>query len=195
MRRIWFVRHGESKAQTGEDEDPRNPELSARGMEQARRLSVALDGIAFDRILVSPLTRACQTYELSGVDRSVAEFDSRVMESEWGDPEFYASVLPLQPPAIAAPDRHHAYDRPVEQRATEVMDDVVGSDSESCLIVGHWGICGRLFMAFTGADTHNWTVLPSMDNAAVSLMEVDDAGRRWVRYWNDRSHVADLLSG
>lgn len=193
MQQIWLVRHGESEAQTGADDDPRNPQLTERGREQARRLREALDDIAFDRILVSPLTRAWQTYELSGVDRSVAQFDSRVMESEWGDPEFYAGVLPLSPPEIAAPDRHHAYDRTAEQRAAEVMDEVIGSDSQSCLIFGHWGICGRLFMAFIQADLHNWSLLPSMDNVGLSLLEVDDADRRWVRYWNDRSHVLDLL--
>ncbi|MBT3375285.1 MAG: histidine phosphatase family protein [Lentisphaerae bacterium] len=193
MKQIWLVRHGESMAQTGEEEDGRNPPLSERGKEQAARLRHPLGAVTFDRILVSPLIRACQTYELSEVDRTNAEFDSRVMESEWGNPEFYTPVLPLQLPETAAPDRHNAYDLTVEERAASVIEELADGNTECCLIVAHWGICGRLFMAFAGATVTDWSVLPSMDNTGISLFEIDDEGRRWVRYWNDRGHVLDLL--
>ena len=193
MKQIWLVRHGESLAQTGEEQDGRNPPLSDRGKEQAARLNAPLGAVTFDRILVSPLIRDCQTYELSGVDRANAEFDSRVMESEWGNPDFYTPVLPLVVPDTAAPDRHEAYGRTAEQRAASVIEELVDADLARCLIVAHWGICGRLFMAFAGADVTDWSVLPSMDNTGISLFEIDDDGRRWVRYWNDRAHVIDLI--
>lgn len=193
MKQIWLVRHGESRAQTGEEQDGRNPSLSERGREQASRLREPLGAVTFDRILVSPLIRAWQTYELSGLHRANAEFDSRVMESEWGNPDFYTPVLPLTMPDIAAPDRHDAYDRTVEERAASVIEELVNGAVERCLIVAHWGICGRLFMAFVDADATDWSVLPSMDNTGISLFEIDDDGRRWVRYWNDRAHVIDLI--
>jgi len=193
MKQIWLVRHGESTAQTGEEKDGRNPPLSERGREQAARLREPLGAVTFDRILVSPLMRAWQTYELSGVNRANAEFDSRVMESEWGNPDFYTPLLPLEIPDIAAPDRHDAYGRTVEQRAASVIEEWMDADTERCLIFAHWGICGRLFMAFVDADVTDWSVLPSMDNTGISLFEVDDGGRRWIRHWNDRPHVIDLL--
>ena len=36
-------------------------------------------------------------------------------------------------------------------------------------------------------------LVASMDNTAISLFEIDDRGNRTIRYWNDRSHVMDLL--
>lgn len=193
MKQMWLVRHGESKSQTGEDDDQCNPPLSDRGREQAIRLRDRLADLAFDRTLVSPLMRAWQTFELSGVDRASAEFDSRVMESEWGNPDFYVPVLPLTVPDSAATDRHLAYGQAVEQRATAVIEEFLEAEEVRWLVFGHWGVCGRLFAAFVGADVHDWSLLPSMDNTGISVFEVDDAGRRWVRYWNDRSHVVDLL--
>jgi len=38
MKRIYLVRHGESRSQTGEDSDGVDPELSSLGIQQARRL-------------------------------------------------------------------------------------------------------------------------------------------------------------
>ena len=45
MKPIWLVRHGQSKSQTGEDNDTVNPELSSRGEQQAKRLVEPLKGI------------------------------------------------------------------------------------------------------------------------------------------------------
>ena len=192
MKQVWLVRHGESLSQTGEDEDQCNPPLSERGRAQAARLRDRLTGVVFDRTLVSPLMRAWQTFELAGVDRASAEFDSRVMESEWGNPEFYTPVLPLTVPASAAADRYEAYGQPVEQRATGVIEEFLKADRARWLVFAHWGVCGRLFAAFVGADVSDWSLLPSMDNTGISVFEVDDDGRRWVQCWNDRSHVLDL---
>jgi len=193
MKQIWLIRHGQSKAQTGEDDDGRNPALSTLGERQASRLSGPLGDLAFDLALVSPLRRASRTYELSGVKATAAVFDSRVIESNWGDPEFYSPVLPVEPPDIAAPDRHDAWRIGAELRSAELIDELLSRDEEKICLFGHWGIFTRLFLVFCGMPAENWAFLAMMDNAAISLFEVDADQRRFIRYWNDRTHVLDLL--
>ncbi len=194
MKRIWLVRHGESKAQTGETEDGRDPELSKRGRKQARRLEEPLGAIPFETILVSPLTRARQTYELAGARAGHAEFDSRLAEANWGMPDYYAGILPVITPAeLAAPDRHNAWRESAETRAENLVLELMARGEQDILLFGHWGIFTRVFLAFCGMPVDDWGFQAVMDNTAISLLESDAEGRRYIRYWNDRSHVADLL--
>jgi len=192
MNRIWLVRHAQSKAQTGEDEDHINPPLSELGIRQAKRLTGPLGDTMFDRILISPLERAWRTYELSRAQSKRAEFDSRVMESNWGHDDFYAPVLPLSTPDIAEPDRQHAELRDVHERANSLAAELLGGVEQDVLLFGHWGIFGVLFRTLLGIDGKTPSVHAEMDNAAISLFEVDDGGRLILRFWNDRAHVADL---
>ncbi len=196
MKRIYLVRHGQSRSQTGEDKDGVDPELSALGIQQARRLVEPLNNIEIDRILISPLRRARHTYQLSQADAPKAEFDSRVIESNWGISDYYEKLLPVATPDIAEPDRHDAWLKDVKERCEDLLKELLNCEEENILLFGHWGLFSAFFLAFT-----QWTDIPnkqgrlvaSMDNAAISLFEVDDRGNRTIRYWNDRSHVMDLL--
>jgi broad specificity phosphatase PhoE len=196
MKRIYLIRHGQSRSQTGEDKDGVDPELSVLGMQQARRLSDPLNNIKIDRILISPLRRAQHTYQLSQANARRAEFDSRVIESNWGIPGYYKKILPVVTPDIAEPDRHDAWLKDVKERCEELLSELLSCAEENILLFGHWGLFSTFFLAFT-----QWTdisdrqvrLVASMDNAAISLFEVDDNSNRIIRYWNDRSHVMDLL--
>ena len=57
----------------------------------------------------------------------------------------------------------------------------------------HWGIFNRIFWAVIGMDTINKLARITTDNTGISLLEVDEKGYRFIRYWNERSHVSDLL--
>ena len=188
MARIWLIRHGESRAQSGEDRDVRDPELSEKGRDQAVRLKGALAGVRFDRALVSPLRRAWQTFELSGIDAAEAQYDSRLVEHPW-DFDGYAALLPLELPSIAAPDRHAAFDLPTVQRARALVAELgVGEECDVALF-SHWGLLSRLLLVFLGADAEDWLLQPSLGNTAIALLEVKPAGERVIRRWNDLSHI------
>jgi broad specificity phosphatase PhoE len=58
--------------------------LSAEGEAAARALSVRLEGVAFDRIVSSPLRRAVQTVEILAAGRAV-ETDPRLAEMDYGE--------------------------------------------------------------------------------------------------------------
>lgn len=60
---VFLIRHGQSKAQTGE-EIGLDTHLSDTGKKQVRDAAEVLQQISFDRICVSPLTRAAETAEI-----------------------------------------------------------------------------------------------------------------------------------
>ncbi len=193
MKKIWLVRHAESTCQTGETDDSVNPELSDRGKQQARHLSLYLTNTIFDLALISPLARAWQTFALSGIQTKLGEIDSRLIESDWGNEGKYRASLPISTPEIAESDRHEAWLLNDNDRITGLMEDLLEWDVEKILCIGHWGSLHHLLLSFIGATTIEDYFRATLDNASVSLLEIDDKGVRCLRYWNDRSHLRDLL--
>src|SRR5690606_23447550 len=65
--------------------------LTAHGRAQARALAPRLRPIAFERVLVSPMQRACQTCVLAGLDAS-SQIEPDLQEWDYGDYEGLRSV-------------------------------------------------------------------------------------------------------
>jgi len=193
MKKIWLVRHGQSQSQSGEDNDVVDPELSVFGRRQAGRLVNPLQNLDLNLILISPLRRAWQTYQLSGVQSRRCEFDSRLIESDWGIANWYQDILPVSLPDLAEPDRHNAWLEPVERRTAELVADLLTTPHENILLFGHWGIFNHIFAEFVRIDLKKISVKAPMDNTAISLLEIDSDKNHIIRYWNDRAHVADIL--
>jgi broad specificity phosphatase PhoE len=193
MKKIWLVRHAESTCQAGETDDSVNPELSDRGKQQAYHLGFYFTDMNLDLALISPLARAWQTFALSGIQTRFGEFDSRLIESDWGNEEKYRARLSISPPKIAEPDRHEAWLLSDDDRITGLMEDLLERDVEKILCIGHWGSLHHLLLSFIGATKCEDHFRATLDNASVSLLEIDDKGVRCLRYWNDRTHVHDLL--
>lgn len=193
MKSIWLVRHGESKSQTGESSDHINPELNERGKKQAAKLEYRLGDVNPDWIIISPLPRAWQTCELAQVHAWRTEFDSRLIELDWGKSHIHETILPVETPEFAKPDRHNAWLQTDDERTTALVGDLLATDKERILLFVHWGVFSLILLTFTGLITPHNTIRATMDNAGVSLLEVDGKRNRYIRYWNDRSHVIDLL--
>ena len=72
--------------------------LSTQGLRQAHALARRLDGVAFDRILTSPMTRARETAEIVAAGRT-AVGDARLTEMDYGEWEghTYEEVRALHP--------------------------------------------------------------------------------------------------
>ncbi|HWC50164.1 MAG TPA: histidine phosphatase family protein [Nitrospira sp.] len=84
---VYLARHGEtawtiSRQHTGLTDLP----LTERGERTARRLGDRLEGLAFAKVLTSPLQRASRTCELAGF-KAVAEVDKDLVEWDYGEYE------------------------------------------------------------------------------------------------------------
>ena len=82
---LWLIRHGETewsrnRRHTGRTDLPLTPE----GEQAARALAPRLDGVPFDLVLASPLTRARHTAELAGLS---PQLEPLAMEWDYGEYE------------------------------------------------------------------------------------------------------------
>ncbi|HUY10082.1 MAG TPA: histidine phosphatase family protein [Candidatus Dormibacteraeota bacterium] len=89
---LYLIRHGETvwaldHRHTGTTDIP----LTARGQEQARELGSRLHGVEFARVLSSPMRRALNTAELSGI-RPAAEVTPLLREFDYGEYEGITSA-------------------------------------------------------------------------------------------------------
>ncbi|MBA3266018.1 MAG: histidine phosphatase family protein [Nocardioidaceae bacterium] len=83
---VWLIRHGETEwSLSGQHTGVTDLPLTLAGEERARALAPSLARMAFDRVLSSPLQRACRTADLAGL-RDVEICDDLV-EWRYGDYE------------------------------------------------------------------------------------------------------------
>src|SRR5262245_13669775 len=84
---VYLARHGETAwSISGQHTGLTDLALTPRGERNARRLGGRLKGMAFAKVLSSPLQRATRTCELAGFGK-VAEVDSDLLEWNYGDYE------------------------------------------------------------------------------------------------------------
>ena len=84
---VYLARHGETAwSLTGQHTGRTDLPLTERGERNARRMGKRLTGIAFEKVLTSPLQRAFRTCELAGFG-SVAEVDPDLVEWNYGNYE------------------------------------------------------------------------------------------------------------
>src|SRR5262245_35984504 len=84
---LYLARHGETAwSITGQHTGLTDLPLTERGERAARRLGERLAGIAFAKVLTSPLQRAARTCELAGFGAK-AEADPNLVEWNYGDYE------------------------------------------------------------------------------------------------------------
>jgi broad specificity phosphatase PhoE len=87
---IYFIRHGETEwSLTGQHTGRTDIPLTGHGESQARELKPRLHDIPFSAVLTSPMQRASQTCELSGLQRT--EIDPDLNEWDYGDYEGQSS--------------------------------------------------------------------------------------------------------
>lgn len=85
--RLHLIRHGETEwSVSGQHTGRSDISLTARGEDEARTLAPRLQDIQFAHVLSSPLKRARQTCELSGLG-AVAVINTELAEWDYGDYE------------------------------------------------------------------------------------------------------------
>ena len=84
LPQIYLARHGETAwTISGQHTSYTDIPLTERGEANARALAGRLQGLHFDRVLMSPLQRAQRTCELAGFGQ-VAEVDPELVEWNYG---------------------------------------------------------------------------------------------------------------
>lgn len=188
IKRIWLIRHGQSMSQIDPEVSGVNPPLSPLGERQARKLRSRVQDLSPEVVYVSPLIRACRTFELSGLRGERTAFNKCLVESNWGRPSPYGDLCFDDLADLADPDASDRHLLDVRQRVALLVDDILQDSAASFVLFGHWGVFSELFKCFFGlAGPVEARALS--ENTAVSELNVTEEGVRQLAYWNDHGHV------
>lgn len=158
MKRVWFVRHGETEWNAVQRmQGRRNSDLNALGRKQADANGRLLAGLDIEAIVSSPLDRARQTTDI--IRRYVSApvtFDDRIVEWDCGDwsghlrsdvveawPSEYAALL-ADPFHYRGPGCENYPD--MFERARPFVAELVGMEASRVVVVSH-GMIGRVMLS------------------------------------------------
>jgi broad specificity phosphatase PhoE len=195
IKKIWLLRHAESKAQT-EEEYGFDTGLSRRGEKQAERLRKVFNKSIFDKIYISPLKRARETFERSGVKCGNIEFDSRIVEELPGDA--YSAILPYPAlPGYGKADSHDAWLINARQRARCFLNELHTIKERHILVLSHSGFFNHLLTLFLPEheiESSEKFKYCRISNAGISVLYIDSNIKSdTLLSWNDIRHVHDLV--
>jgi probable phosphoglycerate mutase len=194
LPQLYVARHGETEwTITGQHTGTTDLPLTDRGETNARRLRERLAGHAFAKLLVSPLMRARQTYELAGLD-GVAEVDRDLVEWNYGDYEGRkTSEIRLERPdwqlfRDGCPNGESPAD--VGARADRVIARVRAIDGDVIVFSsGHFSrvLAARWLGLEPGAGRYFL-----LGTASLSVLGYEHSlSEPVIRLWNDTQHVVD----
>jgi len=194
LKRLWLVRHAESSAQTGESVSIDSP-LSKLGILQAEQLKTVFADINIDITFISPLKRARETYEHSGINCKKVVFDSRLLEEM--PPNSYSPLLPYEDlPAYGRPDIHNAWNLDSASRAKSFLNEIIEStEYDRILVISHSGILNTLLHSFLTGGKSGEDLYVGTNNCGISALTIGakTAPKNTVLFWNSISHVRKYL--
>ena len=180
--------------------------LSSRGRADAERLRDRIAGIAFDRVISSPLHRAAETAAIIAPDRLI-ETDPRLMEADYGDWEgqvtdVLAQRWPdlrsawMEDPARLGPPNGENGDA-VAARASAFLQELAatelplatGGAERRILAVGHSTLNRVLLTAALGVPTRDYRRRFRQDWLNLTVLRLDADGRGMLLLYNDSAHL------
>ena len=189
---IYLCRHGdtawsEERRLAGRIDIP----LVERGERNARQLGERLQGVRFDRVLASPLSRARRTLELAGLGAG-ATLDERLLEMDFGRYEGRSveEIRQERPGWTYLRDGCPGGEGPLEigARADALLAELEPLGGNVALFA-HSVILRVLAARYLGLDAGGGRLLMLSPGALCVLGydPVDDS--RAIAAWNDRRHL------
>lgn len=190
---LYLCRHGDTawsaeRRLAGRTDLP----LVEHGEQNARQLGERLNALAFDRVLVSPLSRARRTAELAGFGPR-AEIDERLLEMNFGsyDGRTVAEIRREHPGWTYLRDGCPGGEGPAELGARiDAFLAALPPAGGNVLIFAHSVILRVLAARFLGLPPGAGRLF-MMSPGALSVLgydPVDDS--RAIVSWNDRRHLS-----
>ena len=189
---LYLARHGETSwSLTGQHTGLTDLPLTERGERNARKLGKRLAGLAFAKVLTSPLKRAAQTCELAGFG-AVAETDSNLVEWNYGDYEGLQTeqILAKRPEWLLFRDGCPNGESPqqVGQRADRAISRLRGIEGN--LVVFSSGHFLRVLAArWLGLEPAAGRFFMLRTASLSALGYENNLSRPAIQSWNDTSHV------
>lgn len=211
MKKVYFVRHGETASNLNRSwQDPNEP-LNETGEAQVAVVAKRIKTLTFDKMIVSTIPRAIQTaeaivaennmqYELSDLFREIKPPTSLIGAAHSSDAESVISKFKVARAEFAHDETWYFED---EENATDFLNRIKKSldylsqlPEEHILVVTHGGYLRCcLGLVITGGDCtprdmYKFTNTAKMTNTGITVLEYKDSN--WVlNTWNDQAHFAE----
>lgn len=184
---IYLVRHGETEwSKTGQHTGRTDVALTPRGREQAELAKDMLRRVSFSRVLSSPLQRAMETAQLSGLGTRV-EANEDLREIDYGDyegrttKEIRESVPEWTVWTHACPNGESLED--AAARARRVIDELQGTTG-SVAIFSHGHMLRIFTCTYLGLPPDAGKHL-ELDTCSVSILATEHESPT-IKLWNSR---------
>ncbi len=185
MTLLYLVRHGETELNTkGVYYGWTDCTLSDHGVQQGINVAALLKDVTFDKVISSPLKRACKTAEIvSGLSEEKICLDDRLKELNFGfwEGKHYQTIqandqknwdLWVNDWKKAAPPAGESFEnmyRRVEESLNEILKNYEG---QNVLVVTHQG-CLRIMMCILLKMTCESYWRFTFEHDAYSLIEIE----------------------
>lgn len=197
---IYFVRHGSTDWNEYVNENGvRDPKLQGhadiplnqKGILQAQATAETLKNVNFDRVICSPLTRTRQTCDIIyNGDKSI-EYDSRVIERDFGEFEgFSRSQFDFKAycNAYSSPKLITAESiADVEERVRDLLEELNKKPKDNVLIVSHGGVGCVLLGFLKGIPENGDYSLYEIPNGKPLIFDIKDFAKMQESVQNEQS--------
>lgn len=189
--KLYFVRHGESEANTRHVISNREStfHLTSRGRQQAEMLARKIKDIPLSAIFSSPVLRARETTEILSATLGVRyqttealrEYDCGILEEKsdeesWGYHNQYYEDWVLRGQYTHKPEGGECF-LDIQKRFVPFIEDLTkGNDDKNILLVGHGGLFTLMLpLVLTNID-HAFSTSHGMGNAEYVLARQESHG-------------------
>jgi broad specificity phosphatase PhoE len=215
MKKVYFVRHGESTGNVGDFRQGPDTPLSKEGEAQAKIVAERFRSIEIDKIIVSTYLRAKQTAEyINEILNKETEYSdllverikpSKVVGKRKDDPEATAidklHINNFHNPEFKFEDGETFTE--MKKRALDLLTHIEKIPEERILCVSH-GIFLRMVLAcvvygqkLTSHEYWDFYTNISLGNTGITIFEQSDKDGvlKWkLKVWGDMAHLGEVSS-
>lgn len=206
LKNIYFVRHGESEANSSKIFMGAEAKLTRKGIKQSELIAERVSSMQIDTIISSPMIRAVDTANIIqkkiGGDVVVSDLfverkrPTEILGMSYGDPKV-VDVMNKIKENSHIPDYHYSDEEnfiDLRARAVKSLEYIENIKEENILIVTHGVFMRCLIAQMCFGEKLNLEMYVAFRrffktwNTGISRMELKDG--KWVLYqWNDSAHL------
>ncbi len=212
MKKIYFVRHGQSQGNVSPLRQSKESPLTLLGKKQAAIIAQRLEEVTIDAFIASSLTRAQETAQIiaqkinKNFESSDLFIERRRPKEQIGkdkDDEIAQESMRLIKENFANPDYHYSDEEnffDLKKRAEEALEFLAKRSEENILVVTH-GLFLHVIMAsaifgkeLTANEGKHFLRAFHTENTGVTILVYDETLPEpwWLWVWNDHAHLSEL---
>lgn len=185
---IILIRHGQTEDNVKRIFSTKDTVLTEEGKEQIKRTKSFIDSLSFDRVYVSPYSRATETMEILGLDGQVEE---RIREVDFGAFEglTYEEILKNFPEEakkwhedfinFVVPEGESI--KMAYERVTSFLEEI-SKKEEDVVLVCHDGVI-KIALSWV-FDSVDYFFKFKVDNGSANIISLDGNGYKYIKMVN-----------